>query len=196
MLKHEATLSGNIFLDADATVSEDNAGGLLVLSGAQLDLKNQTMTVTGSGDTTISGVLQQSTGAGRLTKSGTGVLTLNGANSYTGATSINGGTAKLGNATALGTTGSTTTVATNATLDLNGQTIAEGRRGDRSGRGRAFWRRSSRGHRLFIGIRTLRCSSVGAPSEIAKWGRAKTVASSRIRGAMPAVETVTRFGTM
>jgi len=65
-----------------------------------------------------------------LTKVGTGILTLSGANTYTGSTSINAGTLKLGVSSAiaasgpLGATGAgTTTVASGAVLDLNGSSL-------------------------------------------------------------------------
>ena len=97
------TYSGNFFLDADVTISADSAGGTLTLSGTTLDLKNQTMTVTGSGNTNISGTLQQSTGSGKLVKSGTGLLALSATNSYTGSTTINGGTVSIAADNNLGT---------------------------------------------------------------------------------------------
>ena len=55
---------------------------------------------------------------------------------------------------------------------------------------------SSSGHFLLIGINSLRSSSVGAAKEIARCGRAAIVANSRMRGTTPAVEIVTRFGTI
>ncbi len=71
------TLSGNILL------SESNTG--------------RTLTVDNSGDTTISGIISNGgTGAGGLTKEGSGTVTLSGANTYTGATTINNGTLALG----------------------------------------------------------------------------------------------------
>ena len=51
---------------------------------------------------------------------------------------------------------------------------------------------SSSGHFLLIGISSSRRSSVGAASDIAKFGRCKIVPNSRMRGTTPAVETVTR----
>src|SRR5271165_2173209 len=55
--------------------------------------------------TTFSGVLQNGTGALQLTKSGTGTLTLTGANTYSGGTTISSGTLQIGNG---GTAGSIT----------------------------------------------------------------------------------------
>ena len=84
------TLSGGVFLDADLTTSA-TAGGTLAFTGSAFDLKNQTLTVGGAGNTSISGVLQNSTGSGKLTKTGNGTLTLAGANTFTGLVTINGG---------------------------------------------------------------------------------------------------------
>jgi len=111
-----ATYSGNLFLDADATVFA-NTGGSVTLAGGTLDLKNHTLTVTGGGDTLISGPLSQSTGSGKLTKTGAGILTLGGANTYSGATTVNGGTLLVTGSTA---SGSAVSVASGATLGGTG----------------------------------------------------------------------------
>jgi autotransporter-associated beta strand protein len=71
------------------------------------------LTIGGAGDTTISGEI---IGAGGLTKTGLGTLTISGSNTYTGTTTITTGTLKVGSAGAI-----PTPVAVNATLDLNGQ---------------------------------------------------------------------------
>lgn len=86
-----ATFGGNLFLDANATLFA-NTGGGNALTSSTLDLKNQTLTVDGTGSNVISGVLQQSTGSGKLVKNGTGALTLSGASTYTGGTTIKAGT--------------------------------------------------------------------------------------------------------
>jgi len=52
-----------------------------------------TLTLTGAGDGQIDQIIP---GSGTVTKSGSGIWTLSGANTYTNATTINGGTLKLG----------------------------------------------------------------------------------------------------
>jgi fibronectin-binding autotransporter adhesin len=70
--------------------------------------------------TTFSGTITNTTNAINLQKSGTGTMTLSGANSYTGTTTVNTGILNIQNATALGTTAGGTTVATGATLQVQG----------------------------------------------------------------------------
>jgi len=83
-----------------------------------------TMNVTG-GPVTISGpIANGGAGAGSLVKSGTGMLTLGSANSYTGATSVFGGSLVLGAGGALPASRAVVVSGTlangSATLDLNG----------------------------------------------------------------------------
>ena len=72
------------------------------------------LTVGGAGSTTISSAIG---GAGGLTKTGAGILTLSGGNGYLGATTVTGGVLRLSNATALsggiGATGGTTSLSMN-----------------------------------------------------------------------------------
>jgi autotransporter-associated beta strand protein len=121
-----ATYAGNLYLDDNATAYA-NSGGSAALTGSTLDLKNQTLTVDGAGTTTISGVLQNSTGSGKLTKNGSGTLTLSAANTYSGGTTISQGTLKAGSATAIPNGSGKGIVVLNptspdtATFDLAGQ---------------------------------------------------------------------------
>ena len=84
---------------------------------------NPAMTLTGAGTGTFQKALTN--GTGTLTKSGTGIWTLSGANTYTGATSITGGTLKfakqvsLYNNTPASWTAANLTVASGATAAFN-----------------------------------------------------------------------------
>jgi autotransporter-associated beta strand protein len=125
-----ATISGNVYLDGDATVTSAS-GGTLNFTGTEFDLKNQTLTVNSAGSVSISGVLKNTTGSGKLTKTGAGTLTLSGANTYSGLTTVNEGTLVVNNAIGAGgvtvspgaTLGGSGTIG--GTVALNG-TIAPG----------------------------------------------------------------------
>jgi autotransporter-associated beta strand protein len=103
-------------LGAVTVASDLNLGGLTgnrALSGG-----NFVMNVGSNGASTVySGVLSA---VSQFTKSGTGILTLSGANTYTGITYIAEGTLKVGNNAALGGTGTGTAILPGATLDING----------------------------------------------------------------------------
>ena len=66
----------------------------------------------------VGGIISNGGTANSLTKAGTGILTLSGANAFTGGVTLNAGTLSLGNAAALGTLAST--------LTLNGGSLALG----------------------------------------------------------------------
>ncbi len=110
-----ATFSGNLFLDNDVTLFA-NTGGV-TLSGAILDLKNQTLIMDGTGTSTISGGMTNSTGSGKLTKNGNGTLTVSGVNFYTGATTVSAGKLLVNGSTA---SASAVTVQTTAILGGTG----------------------------------------------------------------------------
>jgi len=79
------TVSGNVFLDSSLSVQNSNNGTLL-FNGSNFDLKQQALTVSGSGTTIVSAPLTTdfATG-GSLVKSGPGTLILQGTNNnYTG----------------------------------------------------------------------------------------------------------------
>ena len=70
----------------------NSSGNLLTVSGA-VNLNNKGLTVSGTGNTTISGVVSN---AGAFTKAGTGTLTLsNTGDSYTGQLTVQAGTLKI-----------------------------------------------------------------------------------------------------
>ena len=78
-----------------------SAGGTLhnLAGSGKLDNNGQAVTVNNTENSQFSGVI---TGAGSLTKAGTGTLTLSGANDYAGGTTISAGTIKLTGEGALG----------------------------------------------------------------------------------------------
>lgn len=70
-----------------------------------------------SGGLTIGSIIANNTGATGLTKSGAGVLTLTGVNTYTGNTTLNAGTLNINNAAAIGNVATGNLVILGGTLD-------------------------------------------------------------------------------
>ncbi len=108
------TISEGIFLAADQTWTATNNGAgvtTLTVSGA-VSGAGRNLTLGGTGNTNISGVI--GTGPGSLSMTGTGTLTLSGANTYSGGTALSSGALRVGNNAALGT----------GTLTLSGGTLA------------------------------------------------------------------------
>ena len=111
--------NGSLVTDSNATI---NPG--IVRSNAVLTVQQNT-------NTTFNGIISDGLndhGAGDagtyytlgLTKTGSGILTLGGANTYTGLTTISAGALNIQNATALGTTAAGTTVSAGAALQIQG----------------------------------------------------------------------------
>src|SRR6266704_3406652 len=111
-----AISAGTLQLGATNAVPSGSAG--TVTSGAA-----GAVVLTAGGNnssTTFSGVMQNGSGIVALTKTGTGTLTLSGANTYSGATTVSAGVLDVQNNTALGATAGATTVAGGAALQLDG----------------------------------------------------------------------------
>ena len=118
---------------AQANVTLDNAGNnfgtVQVTNGGTVSFRDTdamvlgtssvvgSLTVNSNSAITQAGVLS---GAGSLTKLGTGTMTLNQANTYAGATSVSAGSLVVQNSSALGTTAGGTTVSVGASLKLQG----------------------------------------------------------------------------
>ena len=93
------TIANQIALSASQ--SWNAVSGNLMVTGA-VDLGNKasrTLTITGAQNTSLTNILS---GAGKLTKTGTGVLTLSAANTYAGLTNLSAGTLVVGNNNAVG----------------------------------------------------------------------------------------------
>ncbi|WP_220716069.1 autotransporter outer membrane beta-barrel domain-containing protein [Candidatus Rhabdochlamydia porcellionis] len=125
---------GNVVINAGTfdisgiTASSQTIGNL---SGAGfINLGAKQLIAGASNSTTYAGVIQ---GTGGVTKQGSGIFTLTGANTYSGGTTINAGTLALSGAGALNSTGD---VIINAgTFDISGITAPSQTIGDLSGAG-------------------------------------------------------------
>ncbi len=106
---HPVFDGGTLLVDASGTYSQNLS---IKATGGTID--------TAAYSATFSGVISDNGGSpGALTKTGSGTLTLTGANTYTGATSINAGTLALSGSGSLAST--SITIASGATLnDGNG----------------------------------------------------------------------------
>jgi fibronectin-binding autotransporter adhesin len=98
----------------------NNSGNLLTIGAGGVNTNAKALTIDGSGNTTISGVVSGTNSSGTVTKAGTGTLILSGANSYIGTTTVSAGVLNIQNATGLGTTAAGTTVSSGATLQIQG----------------------------------------------------------------------------
>ncbi len=80
------------------------------------------LTISGAGNTEFNSTQATSaiTGAGGLTMSGTGTLTITSADNYTTSTTISSGTVNIQSTTALGATANTTSIAASGDLQLQG----------------------------------------------------------------------------
>ncbi|MEI7780360.1 MAG: autotransporter-associated beta strand repeat-containing protein, partial [Planctomycetota bacterium] len=105
----------NLAVAASQSFTNNSTSTLSVLgsiSRGSADATSRTLTVTGSGNTVLSGLLSDGGGTGNLslTKSGSGALTLTGNNTYSGATTLSAGILRIG-ANSVGSVGAITSSA-------------------------------------------------------------------------------------
>lgn len=124
---YDLSFTGGVNNNGGSHTLTVNNTGVTTISGAAFSLNDGTSPVTmglnvagNSGGLTISSVVQNGTGTGALSKSGAGVLTLSGANTYTGGTTVNGGTVMARNTGGSATGSGTVTVNNGGTLAGNG----------------------------------------------------------------------------
>jgi fibronectin-binding autotransporter adhesin len=112
-----------VLLGGSQTWTNNSSSLLTVANGiarAAADSTDRTLTVAGSGSTTLSGAIADGGTSGTLglSKTGTGTLTLSGTNTFTGATNVAGGTLALNYAT-----NNTSKLADAAGLTINSATV-------------------------------------------------------------------------
>lgn len=113
------TYGGTVTIGTGGAMIQSDAGTLTLNNAtAAVSLGAEAATFTGAGNTTVTTPITGTTGT--LTKSGAGILTLTGANTYQGATTVSGGTLVANNATGSATGTGAVTVDATATLAGNG----------------------------------------------------------------------------
>ena len=118
------TIDANVRVDAAQTWTNNStlAGNPLTVSG-NVNLNNQALTIDGSGNTLISGVI--ASGGGSIIHNSTGTTTFSGTNTYDGGTTVNAGTLLItGNSG-----GADGLVTVNSGGTLGGNNIAGGNNG-------------------------------------------------------------------
>lgn len=103
----DQTYNGTVILGEDTPLTTSAS-----LNAQAIELGPYSLTVSDGGSSTISGVIS---GAGGLTQSGTGTLTLSADNTYSGQTTVSSGTLNV-----TGTVGGDVAIASGATLAGNG----------------------------------------------------------------------------
>jgi autotransporter-associated beta strand protein len=211
-----ATNVMNVGLAASQTWVNNSASPFTVLNGISLtNAGAQTLTVGGTGNTLLSGIVADGAGALALAKTGAGTLTLGGANTFTGTTNIAGGTLSIASDGAFGTApgaatpgsiaiGTNAALATTATMTLNanrgialapfagiavapGTTLTYG--GAIAGTGGSLLL-SGGGTLILTGTNTYTGGTIIAPGTTLQLG------NGTVNGAIPSSGTVTNAGTL
>ena len=129
--------TGSVILNGSQTFADNSANALTVspatiVGNAGSGTNTLTFAGTGTGLVTVGGVVSDGTLGGKqalaVSKTGGGVLDLNGANTYTGGNTLNSGKVVLGNAAALGAATNALTFGAGSTSDLQlgGNSIGTG----------------------------------------------------------------------
>ncbi len=109
-------------VNSSETIASLQGGGST--GGTVTVASGQTLTVAESGSQTFSGVIG---GAGGLTKSGSGTITLDGASTYSGGTTITAGTLSIGAGGTTGSLSTSSTIVNNGALAFNrSNTLTQG----------------------------------------------------------------------
>jgi fibronectin-binding autotransporter adhesin len=101
ILTGPSTYTGSTLVDR-GTLQVGNGGSGASIGGTSGVIDNASLIFNHAGTATLNASIS---GSGNLTKSGSGLLVLLGANSYSGTTQINGGTIEIGNGGGSGTLG-------------------------------------------------------------------------------------------
>ncbi|MCX6850548.1 MAG: autotransporter-associated beta strand repeat-containing protein [Verrucomicrobia bacterium] len=113
----ELSAATALSLAASRLLVNNISGGSLTITGNISNTAASTLTVLGSGTTTLNGIYAAGTGANALTYSGTGTFTSTGANTATGALTVNRGAVTLSGPNGAWTAGTFTLNAGTLTLD-------------------------------------------------------------------------------
>ena len=133
------TITANLSIGRDEAWT-NNSGNLFTVSG-NVALGGNGLTMNGSGDTLISGIIAGVANGSTLTKDGSGTLTLTGNDTFTRGTTVNGGTLLVNNTAGSGavtvnnagtTLGGTGTISGAVTVNA-GANIAPGNGGNNTG---------------------------------------------------------------
>ncbi len=121
------TMTNGILNMANTNLTVGSLTGTSNLTNSSGTVGSRTVTIgsDGTSPAAYSGTISNGTASGvSVTKTGSGILILSGANTYSGLTTINGGILQIGNVAALGTIVGGTTVTSGGVLDLNGISLS------------------------------------------------------------------------